>query len=539
MADTLADENGHKSFEDIKSTSIDNGNPQEETAAFELAGSKLLLVMIGLGLAIFLAAIDSSIFATAIPRITTQFHSIDDIGWYGSSYSFAMCSLQPVAGKLYASFSMKTVFLSYMAVFEFGSLICATAVNSPMLIVGRTIAGLGGAGITTGGMSIVASSMPLQKRGAFIGILHSTFGVATILGPLLGGLLTQHASWRWCFYINLPIGAVTFAFLLLFFHPPARTSDTTTVLRKLAKLDLMGAFLFAPSVVMILFALQWGGTQYAWKSATIIGLFLGGAGLLTVFALWQVHKGDNAMIPPRLMTQRTIFVACFINFFAMGAVMTSIFYLPEWFQVIKAVSPTKSGVMYLPLALSDILSATGAGVGVSVLGYANPFILAGTSLMSIGTGLITTFTPTTNHERWISYQVLQGLGAGMTLSMPYVATQTVLKGDDIPVGTSMVQLFQFLGSSVFLAISQALFTNQLRSSLSTLASVGIGRAEIEKILHAGATSVRKVVTEAQVSGVVGAYNDSIVSTFYVATAAAAASFVFSLGLEWRSVKAKP
>lgn len=126
---------------------------------------------------------------------------------------------------------------------------------------------------------------------------------------------------------------------------------------------------------MILLALQWGGTQYAWKSATIIGLFLGGGGLVIVFMFWQRYKGDNAMIPPRLMTQRTIFVACFINFFAMGAVLTSIYYLPEWFQVIKAVSPTKSGIMYLPLSISDILSAILAGVAVSHIGYANPFIL--------------------------------------------------------------------------------------------------------------------------------------------------------------------
>jgi hypothetical protein len=430
------------------------------------------------------------------------------------------------------------MFFSFLAVFELGSLLCGTAVNSQMLIVGRAIAGVGGAGISTGGMSIVASSVPLHKRGAYIGILHSCFGIATIIGPVLGGVLTEHASWRWCFYINLPIGGVTFAFLVLFFHPPARVSDSTTLAQKLAKLDLFGALLFIPSIIMILLALQWGGTQYVWKSATIIGLFLGGGGLIAIFMAWQGFKGDNAMIPPRLMTQRTICMACFTNFFAMGAVLTSIYYLPEWFQVIKVVSPTKSGVMYLPLAISDILSATGAGVGVSLLGYANPFILAGTALMSIGTGLITTFKPTTSHQHWIPYQVLQGLGAGMTLSMPYVATQTILRGDDIPVGTSMVQLFQFLGGSVFLAISQALFANTLVDSLSKLSSVGIGTTEIEKIMHAGSASVRKAVTDAQLPGVVSAYNDGIVSTFYVAAAAAAMAFVVALGLEWKSVKAK-
>jgi hypothetical protein len=223
----------------------------------------------------------------------------------------------------------------------------------------------------------------------------------------------------------------------------------------------------------------------------------------------------------------------------MGAVLTSVYYLPEWFQVIKSASPTKSGLMYLPLSLSDILSATLAGVSVMFLGYANPLILGGTALMAIGTGLMTTFTTTTNHQHWIPYLVLQGLGAGMTLSMPYVATQTVLNGDDVPIGTSIVQLFQFFGGSVFLAISQAIFTNKIVGSRSRLnSSEAISSTEIERILHTGSASFRTVVTEAQLAGVLNAYNAGITSTFYVATAAATFAFVVALGLEWRSVKPK-
>ncbi|KAF2429316.1 MFS general substrate transporter [Tothia fuscella] len=527
---------------------VENPKVEEPVPEFELTGLNLFLVMLGLGLAIFLISLDSSIIATAIPRITSQFGSVGDIAWYGSAYSFAMCALQPTSGKLFASFSMKvsrvvtpwnTMFLAFLGVFEFGSLLCALAVNSPMLIVGRAIAGVGGAGLATGAFSIMAASLPLQKRGGYTGLLHSTFGFGTIIGPVLGGALTDKASWRWCFWINLPIGGVTIAFLAFFFHPPPRKSNGLSILQRLAKLDGTGAALFIPAIIMILLALQWGGTNYAWKSATIVGLFVGGFLLTIIFALWQVHAGDDAMIPPRLITQRTILAACLINFLAMGAVMTSIYYLPLWFQVIKSASPIKSGVMYLPLSIADILSATIAGVSVMYIGYTNPLILAGTALMSIGTGLITTFTPTTNHQRWIPYQVLQGLGAGITLSMPYLSIQTVLKGDDIPVGTSIVQLFQFFGGSVFLAIAQAIFSNKLIGSLSKLGGEGIGSQEISEILHAGAASVRQAVTAAQLPGVVDAYNTGIVSTFYVATAAAACSFMVALALQWRSVKPKP
>ncbi|RAK74905.1 MDR family MFS transporter [Aspergillus fijiensis CBS 313.89] len=514
-----------------------NASPEDNTTQapdFELTGLPLALVILGLGLAIFLMSLDSSIIATAIPRITSQFNSTGDIGWYGSAYSFAMCALQPIAGKLFASFPMKGMFLGCLAVFELGSLLCALAVNSPMLIVGRAIAGAGAAGCFTGAFCIVAAALPLAKRPFYVGILQSTFGIATIIGPILGGAFTQHATWRWCFWINLPIGAITIVALVFSFKPPPRDSSTTSpILHRLKSLDLIGALLFAPSIIMILLALQWGGTSYAWKSATIIGLFIGGAGLGLVFACWQVYKGDGAMIPPRLMTERTMLFCCLGEFCAMGAVYISIYYLPEWFQVIKGASPIKSGLMYLPLALSDVLSATLTGASLKYLGYPNPYLLLGTALMSIATGLFSTFTLTTSHEHWIPFQVLQGLGAGMTLSMPYVATQTVLDPADIPVGTSLLQCFQFFGAAVNLAIAEALFDNKLVTGLGDL---GLPAAEVERIVSAGSAEVRSVVPYSGLPGVLHAYNHALTTTFYVAASFAALAFLLSLGVRWRSVK---
>ncbi|KAH8804570.1 major facilitator superfamily domain-containing protein [Xylogone sp. PMI_703] len=524
---SLGEANSNKSAVDVTS-------PGQDGSDFELTGLRLALVIVGLVLAIFLMSLDSSIIATAIPRITSQFNSTGDIGWYGSAYSFAMCALQPIAGKLFASFAIKELFLACLAVFELGSLLCATAVNSPMLIVGRAIAGIGAAGCFTGAFCIVAASLPLEERPFFVGILQSTFGIATIIGPLLGGAFTQHATWRWCFWINLPLGAITIFTLVFFFNPPPR--DPTKVLpvfQRLRSLDLIGALLFAPAIIMILLALQWGGTAYTWKSATIIGLFIGGAGLGLVFALWQIRRGDSAMIPPRLITERTMFFACFTEFFAMGAVYISIYYLPEWFQVIKGASPTKSGLMYLPLALSDVLSATLTGASLKYIGYPNPYILLGTALMSIASGLFSTFSTSTSHQYWIPFQVLQGLGAGMTLSMPYIAIQTVLKPDDIAVGTSLLQCFQFFGAAVYLAVGESIFENKLVAQLDSL---GFVQQEIEAILSAGSAGARGVVPEAQLSDVLNAFNYGITRTFYCATSVAAVAFVISIGMHWKSVK---
>ncbi|KAJ5697901.1 Major facilitator superfamily domain general substrate transporter [Penicillium malachiteum] len=492
----------------------------EDVADPGMTGLSLVATMSGLTLAIFIMSLDSSIIATAIPVITSQFNSTEDIAWYGSAYAFAMCAVQPLAGKIYSSFPIKQLFLGFLAIFELGSLICALAVNSPILIIGRAIAGAGAAGTCTGGFCIVAVALPLEKRPFCISIFQST-----------------PCNMEMVFLDQFTYGCDHHHLYYIFFKPPAhdptKQPEVPTFLRRIADLDLPGAFMFAPTVVMILLALEWGGSEYPWKSAPMIGLFLGGAGLAVVFALWQIRQGDKAMIPPRFITHRTLFFACMTEFFIMGPVMISIYYLPEWFQVIKGASPTKSGVMYLPLALSDVILALSSGAELKYLGYPNGFILVGTALMSIGTGLISTFTTSTGHERWISYQVLQGIGVGMSMAMPYVATQTTLDPVDIPVGTSLLQCFQFFGSSVDLAIGQNVFSNRLVAGLSDL---GFGSEDVQKILDAGSAKVRSVVSEDQLHEALEGYNYALTRTFYVATSFVAVAFFLSLGLPWKSVK---
>lgn len=197
-----------------------------------------------------------------------------------------------------------------------------------MLIIGRAIAGIGAAGTVTGVLSTVGTVLPMRKRPLFISIIQSTFGIATIVAPVLGGVLTQRVSWRWCFYINLPAGAITFITVVFSFSPPRRSAETESAFQRLLKLNLIGAVHFIPAVVMVLMALQWGGSTYAWKSAMIIGLFCGFFGLITIFFFWQIFQGDSAMIPPALFTQRTVFTGSVAVFLAMGAVMTTVYLWP-------------------------------------------------------------------------------------------------------------------------------------------------------------------------------------------------------------------
>lgn len=214
-------------------------------------------------------------------------------------------------------------------------------------------------------------------------MISSVFGLATIFGPILGGALTQHVSWRWCFYIDLPVDSVGIFALIFLLRPPSRFIEEKTVIERAEKLDLMGTGLFIPSIVMVLLALQWGGNTYPWKSGKIVGLFLGFAGGLACFITWQLYRDEDAMIPIALLMRRTVVFSSLTILLAMGGSFVIIYYLPDWFQIFKGASFTHSGIMNLPMFVSQIIATLIAGVLVTKLGYPNPRILGGATLLSL------------------------------------------------------------------------------------------------------------------------------------------------------------
>ncbi|KAH8893587.1 MFS general substrate transporter [Thozetella sp. PMI_491] len=506
-----------------------------------MSGPKLVLLIAGLCLALFLLGLDTAIVSTAVPKITETFNSTRDIGWYGSAYFLALCSLLPLGGKLYSEFSLKVwqtgiswTFLGFFAVFELGSLLCALATSSTMLIVGRAIAGAGGSGIISGIMTIIAHVIPLEKRAGYMALGGATMGISTISGPLVGGALTQRVSWRWCFYINLPVGALTAIALVALFHPPVRPNEKKQLTVRVKKLDLIGAALFIPSTVMLLLALQWAGIEYPWKSATIIGLFCGFGGLFAVFVTWQVYKGDDAMIPLSLLRKRAIIANSLTSMCVFGSLFVVIYYLPEWFQAIKDASPVTSGVMNIALFLPQIIGSIIAGTMITKLGYCEPWILAGCAFSSIAAGLYSIFQIETGHGAWIGFQVLNGLGAGFSMETPLTAAQTVMRVEETGVGIAAVTFFQFFGSSIFLAIAQTVFSSTLTSELAK----NLPEFDVPALTHLGMPAIRSFVTPEELPTVLAAYNRAITNTFYVAAGASTCGFFAALLGEWNSVKVK-
>ncbi|KAJ7200967.1 major facilitator superfamily transporter [Mycena rebaudengoi] len=500
-------------------------------------GIKLALLTVALCLSVFLVALDNTIIATAIPKITDQFQSLDDVGWYGSSYLLATAATQLLFGKFYTFLPIKWVYITAVMAFEVGSALCGAAPNSEALIVGRAIAGLGSAGIFTGALIIVAHSVPLTKRPMYTGMIGAMYGIASVAGPLMGGAFTDKVTWRWCFYINLPIGAVTLIFMIFFFKMPKSANvkpKSMTLMQRINLFDPWGTLVFIPAIVSLLLALQWGGTKYDWNNGRIIGLFVSFGVLFSIFIGIQIWKQDAATVPPRILKHRSIMAGAWYSLCMGASFFILVFYIPIWFQAIKGVSAVQSGIRNLPMILALVLASLVAGGIITATGYYTPFLYASSVLLAVGAGLLATLKVDSGPARWIGYQIIYGLGGGLGMQQPMIAAQTVLQLADVPVGTSILMFTQTLGGALFISVGQNVFTNKLVSGLVSKVP-GINPTIV---LGAGATSIRGAVDARFLPDVLVVYNQALISAFYVSVAMAALSTIGSAAMEWKSIKGK-
>lgn len=409
---------------EITSEAAEKTTPEDTNdGTGHVTGVPLVLALTALNLSILLIFLDNSILSTATPTITNEFHSVQDIGWYVSSYQLALSALQPMTGKLFTYLPNKHTYIASVLLFELGSLICGLATSSNMLIGGRAVAGLGASGLFNGALTIIAALVPLRRRPAVTGLLMGIGQLGLIGGPLIGGALTEYSTWRWCFYINLPIGGVAALALALVRipeqapKPPFRSFVTAPGLWR--KFDLVGTALLVPAVVMLLLALHFGGgSTYPWDSATVIGLFCGAGAVGALFVAWEWYAGsENAMVPLSLFRERVVVAGSLTNLCLFSCTFISAYFLPIYFQSVQGSSPFTAGVHMLPSIISQLLTAVLSGFAVSKMGYYLPWAIFSAVLSSVGAGLITTWTDGTDTGTWIGYQIILGVGRGAGLQM--------------------------------------------------------------------------------------------------------------------------
>jgi MFS family permease len=404
-------------------------------------------------------ALDMTIVATAIPKITDEFHGLDLVGWYGSAFFLTVGSFQSTWGKAYKYFPLKLTFILSIFVFELGSLICGTyrvtfpvslslddanqspgaAPNSTALIVGRAIAGLGGAGIASGAYTIIAFAARPRQRPAFTGLLGAAYGIASVIGPLLGGVFAEKATWRWCFYINLPIGGIAGGIILLFFTTPSAAVPVQASLKeKILQMDLPGTFTIMGAVICYILALQWGGQSKAWDSGSVIACLVCFGVIMILFGVVEYYQGERAIVVGRLLKNRTVSVGMAFIFFLAGGFFLLLYYIPIYFQVVSGVTASQSGVRNLPLILGTTIATILSGVLITAFGHFVPFLIAGSIGSTIGSGLLYTLSTHSSSSQWIGYQALAGLGIGLALQIPVITGQAVVAPNDLSSVTAMI-----------------------------------------------------------------------------------------------------
>ncbi|KAK7049109.1 major facilitator superfamily transporter [Favolaschia claudopus] len=489
-------------------------------------GLKLVTLTFALGLSCFLVALDNTIISTAIPKITDTFNSLQD----------TTAGTQLLFGKLYTHFSIKWVYVASIALFEIGTLLCGAAPSSSIFIVGRAVAGVGNAGIFSGALVIIANSVPLAKRPLYTGMIGGMGGIGCVTGPIIGGIITDKLSFRYCFYLSLPLGgiALSLVIFLLKIQPPNTQTDATNSFQRLWNFDPFGTLVFIPAITSLLLVLQWGGSKYSWMSGPILGLLIVFMILIAIFIAIQIVARERATIPPRILLRRSVWTSSLFAFALGGAFIIVTFYLPIWFQVIHGDSAARSGIHTLPVVISLVAGSVVAGGLITLIGYYAPFMILASILTMVGTGLLTNLRLSSTLSNWMPFEILCGLGVGFGIQQPMLAAQTVLDPRDVPTGTALVMFSNTLGSALFVSIAQNVFTNTFISRLTaTVPSISA-----TLILSAGADSLKAAIPPRFFQAVLIAYNEALSSAFIVAMSLAGLSFAGAFLVEWRSVKGR-
>jgi EmrB/QacA subfamily drug resistance transporter len=497
------------------STAQATADPESASALITPQRRNLIFVAVLLGM--LLAALDQTIVATALPTVVSDLGGAGHQSWVVTSYLLASTIVTAVVGKLGDLFGRKVVFQASVLFFLAGSVLCGLATSMTMLVAARALQGIGGGAIMVTAMAVIGEVIPLRERGRYQGALGAVFGVTTVIGPLLGGFFTDHLTWRWAFWINVPVALVVLAVGATAI--PALARSTKPVI------DYMGILLVGLGASGLTLATSWGGGEYAWTSPMIIGLFVGSAAALALF-VWVETRTAEPILPMRLFASPVFTVCCILAFIVGFAMLGALTFLPTFMQFVDGVSATESGLRTLPMVAGLLITSMGSGVIVGRTGRYKIFPVVGTAVMAVGFLLLSRMDAATPTWQQSVFLFVLGTGIGLCMQTLILTVQNTMSFTDLGVATSGVTFFRTIGSAFGAAIFGSLFANFLSDRLgpAMLASGAPARAaQSPQALHE--------LSPAMAAPIVNAYADSLGTVFLCAVPIAVVGFVVALFLK--------
>jgi len=425
----------------------------------QLQGRALWTVFAALMLGMFLAALDQTIVSTALPTIVGDLGGLNHLSWVVTSYLLASTVSTPIYGKLGDMLGRKPVFLAAILIFLAGSMLAGLSQSMTELIGFRALQGIGAGGLLVGAQAIIADIVPPRQRGRYMGLIGSVFAVASVAGPLLGGFLVDNLSWRWVFYVNLPVGVLAVLIVVTRLH-----LYTPTIRHKI---DILGATVLSAAVTALILLTTWGGSQYAWASATIVGLGTAGVVLLGFFVWWE-NRAPEPILPLTLFRSSVFSVANSMAFTIGMAMFGAIIFIPLFLQLVYGASPTSSGLRVLPLMAGLLVAAIASGRAISRVGRYKVFPIAGTATLVVGMYLLSLLGVGT--APWVAsvYMLVVGVGIGLVMQVLVLVVQNDVRPQDIGVATSTATFFRSVGGSFGVAIFGTIFATRLSGQLARL-----------------------------------------------------------------------